>query len=126
MIKNSNKFNVKAVPIFFVLYSFLCSNSVFSANQLTKQNVNKTTEIECPGYFGVLKDPQVEQVKCIELHNGLKIALISNQNLTASSVALAVGAGFVDGDREFPGLSHFVEHVFLFAGGGGIPLSLCV
>ena len=65
-----------------------------------------------------------KEYKTIELTNGLRVLLISDQqknnSKTNSAAAMSVNAGFYQEPFEYPGLAHFLEHM-VFMGSGKYP-----
>eukprot|EP01022_Parablepharisma_sp_SALTPOND_P015525 TRINITY_DN2202_c2_g1_i1.p1 TRINITY_DN2202_c2_g1~~TRINITY_DN2202_c2_g1_i1.p1 ORF type:complete len:1261 (+),score=181.96 TRINITY_DN2202_c2_g1_i1:85-3783(+) len=64
-----------------------------------------------------IKKPKVDkrQYRYIELPNGLRCMLISDDEVERSAAALDVKVGSLHDPKEFPGLAHFCEHM-LFLG----------
>ena len=54
------------------------------------------------------------------LDNGLRVALIENQDIHKSACSLVVNSGSFDDPKDRPGFAHFVEHL-LFAGSEAYP-----
>ena len=53
------------------------------------------------------------------LENGLRFVVVSDPAATQATVALTVRAGTKDDPAEFPGLTHFVEHIVVGAASPG-------
>lgn len=56
----------------------------------------------------------------IVLDNGLKVVLISNEDLEESVAVMSVGVGYFNDPKEYMGLAHFLEHM-LFMGSKSYP-----
>lgn len=62
------------------------------------------------------------EYRSLELHNGLKVLLIQDQEAEKAAASMNVAAGSLHDPDEWPGLAHFLEHM-LFLGTATYPES---
>uniref|UniRef100_A0A1I7YS86 Insulin-degrading enzyme n=1 Tax=Steinernema glaseri TaxID=37863 RepID=A0A1I7YS86_9BILA len=91
---------------FFVSNPF--SSSVIPIEMLGKANLAENSVAKL-----TTEPSDKELFRSVQLSNGLKIRLFSNQRLRDASANLDVDVGTVDDPDELPGLAHFCEHLLL-------------